>query len=458
MMTFVHKQIGLKGVLDKDIHEHIGQRIFFHDRLIERWIRDIDLDVVSDNFSTMNSLLHASHCKQYIKQNIFIVYDNITWKYENGEERMVVYVYDGDYLNVTFRKQLIRMSDSLEPNHYSIRVRDHHVQDHQLTVKRVSRHFSMLDSLHDPNIKFDYICSVRGVIVNRQIQRKHKAKSYKDTSYSLFSFFMALFCQFFGDKMTFNYQPIECVEQLEGVGRSEYDSRFSVCSDGHVRQAISYESCMKEDFNVNYRDCELGNVYKSPIKTGFVDLSSELNGHYPGVKGHYMEHVVYDENFNGFLYEDRGVKHLYQEHHDCDGLFCDKFCKEHLDGGNHKMNDVFQLENEEMVCVDSPVNYDKLHQMHVERNSIDKNLKKFAQSTLIPTPRVNGSNRRVRVYVTEINADLSCDFLSPHTIQDSAFVNYDEDSLQVRLGEPLVNIDDHKHVRQKWQRQALLES
>ena len=96
------------------------------------------------------------------------------------------------------------------------------------------------------------------------------------------------------------------------------------------------------------------------------------------------------------------------------------------------MNDVFQLENEEMVCVDSPVNYDKLHQMHVERNSIDKNLKKFAQSTLIPTPRVNGSNRGVRVYVTEINADLSCDFLSPHTIQDPAFVNYDEDSFQVR--------------------------
>ena len=43
------------------------------------------------------------------------------WKYEDGEERMVVYVYDGDYLNVTFRKQLIRMSDSLELNHYSIR-------------------------------------------------------------------------------------------------------------------------------------------------------------------------------------------------------------------------------------------------------------------------------------------------------------------------------------------------
>ena len=46
--------------------------------------------------------------------------------------------------------------------------------------------------------------------------------------------------------MTFNYRPIECVEQLKGVGRSEYDSRFSVCSDGHVRQTISYESCMKK--------------------------------------------------------------------------------------------------------------------------------------------------------------------------------------------------------------------
>ena len=200
MMTFVHKQIGLKGVFDKDIHEQIGQHIFFHDRLIECWIRDIDLDIVSDNFSTMNSPLHVSHCKQYIKQSIFIVYDNITWKYEDGEERMVVYVYDGDYLNVTFRKQLIRMSDCLEPNHYSIRARDHHVQDHQLTVKRVSRHFSMLDSLHDPNVKFDYICSVGGVIVNRQIQRKHKAKSCKDTSYSLFSFLWLCFVNFLAIK------------------------------------------------------------------------------------------------------------------------------------------------------------------------------------------------------------------------------------------------------------------
>ena len=58
----------------------------------------------------------------------------------------------------------------------------------------------MLDLLHDPNVKFDYICSVRGVIVNRQIQRKHKVKSYKDTSYSLFSFLWLCFVNFLAIK------------------------------------------------------------------------------------------------------------------------------------------------------------------------------------------------------------------------------------------------------------------
>ena len=58
----------------------------------------------------------------------------------------------------------------------------------------------MLDSLHDPNVKFDYICSVGGAIVNRQIQRKHKAKSYKDTLYFLFSFLWLCFVNFFAIK------------------------------------------------------------------------------------------------------------------------------------------------------------------------------------------------------------------------------------------------------------------
>ena len=60
----------------------------------------------------------------------------------------------------------------------------------------------------------------------------------------------------------------------------------------------------------------------------------------------------------------------------------------------------------------------------------------IACSTLIPLPCVWGV-REMHVYITEINVDLSCDFVSPHTIQDPVYMNYDKDSLQVRLAEPL---------------------
>ena len=105
------------------------------------------------------------------------------------------------------------------------------------------------------------------------------------------------------------------------------------------------------------------------------------------------------------------------------------------------------------MCTDCPVNYDKLQELYVEQGSINENQKAFAYSTLIPPPCLDDSNEGVRVYVTEINADLSCDFLSPHTIQDPVYVSYDEDTLQIQLSEPLLSFDDPSYVRQKWHRQ-----
>ena len=90
--------------------------------------------------------------------------------------------------------------------------------------------------------------------------------------------------------------------------------------------------------------------------------------------------------------------------------------------------------------------------------SIDEKQKAFAYSMLIPPPCLDNSNEGVRVYVTEINADLSCDFLSPHTIQDPVYMSYDEDTLQIRLSKPLLSFDDPSYVRQKWHRQSLLGS
>ena len=73
-----------------------------------------------------------------------------------------------------------------------------------------------------------------------------------------------------------------------------------------------------------------------------------------------------------------------------------------------------------MVCVDCPVNYDKLNELLLERSDVDEHLKAFSYSTLIPPPMTNDDLTGVRgtcVFVMELNVDLSCNFISPHTIQ-----------------------------------------
>ena len=60
--------------------------------------------------------------------------------------------------------------------------------------------------------------------------------------------------------------------------------------------------------------------------------------------------------------------------------------------------------------------------------------------------------------MTEINSDLSCNFISPHSIQDPTYVNYDEDMLQVRLDDPYFDGEGFSHVRFRWQRYCLLSA
>ena len=76
----------------------------------------------------------------------------------------------------------------------------------------------------------------------------------------------------------------------------------------------------------------------------------------------------------------------------------------------------------------------------------------------MPPPYDEEGVRGMCVYVTELNVDLSCDIVSPHTIQDPVYVNYDKDMLNICLSEPLLCFDDSSYVRQKWHRQALLAS
>ena len=140
---------------------------------------------------------------------------------------------------------------------------------------------------------------------------------------------------------------------------------------------------------------------------------------------------------------------MYEHHHNCSSGrgYCTQFCRETLSGTDYKSNDVFHVENEEMVCTNSPMSYDKLHDFMVEHRSIDEESKEFSTSTLIPPPSVNGGGT-IRVYVTELNADLSTDFSSPHTVQNPAYVCYDEEVLNIKLSEPTLSdcFRVHRHA------------
>ena len=179
-----------------------------------------------------------------------------------------------------------------------------------------------------------------------------------------------------------------------------------------------------------------------------VDCEKKTVGYLPGVKCMYSEHILLS-HINGFKlpYEDRGVKHLYKHHHNCSSRrgYCTQFCHETLSGTDYKSKDVFHVENEEMVCTNSPVSYDKLHDFMVKHHSINEESKKFSMSMLIHPHSVNGGGGTIWVYVTELNADLSTDFSSPHTIQDPAYVCYDEEVLNIKLSEPTLSDCSHVH-------------
>ena len=175
---------------------------------------------------------------------------------------------------------------------------------------------------------------------------------------------MALFCQVFKNQLRFNQEFTNQVEFLDSIGQVNYGSRFNVCADGHIRCTLVYDSVPTNDISndlYHHFGERINDVYKSPILDISVDMKKEMNGYLPGVKRMYSEHVFYDGCYHcdSQKYEDRGVKHLYEFHHSCSSSsgYCNSFCNVKLTEGNQKLNDVFHVENGEIVCLDSAVNY-----------------------------------------------------------------------------------------------------
>ena len=124
------------------------------------------------------------------------------------DTQIFVYVYDGDYLNVKFGKELIRTSESDKDRVLLIKTYQHQCQCNSICIYRINRLFSILNALHNPKHKFSYVSTIGGVVLNRQIERIQLKKNFKDTTHSAFSFSMAMSCQVFRKNGMFNKQLI----------------------------------------------------------------------------------------------------------------------------------------------------------------------------------------------------------------------------------------------------------
>ena len=174
MMAFIHSEINMKHlpINDFEVHEQFGNHVFFHDRLIERWMCDIDIGVVSESFSMKGpSLSCIKECKYFVNKNIFLIFDNVRWRHGMGEDKLLIYVYDGDYFHSSFKKELTCLSDHHEKTTILIKNCKKGKQQHSVRVYRISKSFSIIDALHDLRYKFNHVSTVGGVIINRQIDR-----------------------------------------------------------------------------------------------------------------------------------------------------------------------------------------------------------------------------------------------------------------------------------------------
>ena len=82
MMSFIHKEVMTCGdfkrfMNESELHNIIGTKIFFHDRIIERWRRLIELDVILvklEGFRDCERPSTIENLRSYT-ENIFIIFD-----------------------------------------------------------------------------------------------------------------------------------------------------------------------------------------------------------------------------------------------------------------------------------------------------------------------------------------------------------------------------------------------
>ena len=136
------------------------------------------------------------------KDNLFVIFDDITWNCEDKACRLHVYMYDANFLLPRFRLQLVQLSKDVTLKKYAIDVNDScglssECQFRAITVHCIKGWFDIIDSMYEFDKKFPYISTAGGFIINRHMDCKEDGVNYMDTTYLSFSFFMSMFCQVF---------------------------------------------------------------------------------------------------------------------------------------------------------------------------------------------------------------------------------------------------------------------
>ena len=140
---------------------------------------------------------------------------------------------------------------------------------------------------------------------------------------------MGMFCQAFTSSPVFFPNGCTRTESTETFDEVVYELRHNVCGDGNVRSSVSYDCDKYDNLHVLGKDeMVIQNVDRSPNVDIDVDLCMDSNGYYPegGSKKMYSEFVFYDKSLGVSRYEDRGKKHLYEQHHGCKGELKNRYC------------------------------------------------------------------------------------------------------------------------------------
>ena len=211
MVSFVHKEIlnhwQFKKHVDlSSIHSVIGSNVFFHDRLIERWLRMCTFEVIAnDNASSLNDLQSdgRTNIQEALnaEENVYIIFDNEVCDM-NEPCNLNVYIYDGNFLRDSFKEQLFMKSEDIEATVYFLCTNETYVGENcharSIMVKRICPYKNVIDRMCDTTEKFNYFNTAGGLVINREVDRMlNGVKTFKDDCWLAFTFFMAPFSQVF---------------------------------------------------------------------------------------------------------------------------------------------------------------------------------------------------------------------------------------------------------------------